>query len=593
MFRMKKMFSGGQIWKWPTRKEWVIFVVLVAIYMFCTAFVLNGDGSYGYAMVQKITDPGAFSSNDLALNGSLKGNFLFYKILAFLPFFQDNFVAWDFAMSFFLSIFLLLCWYNIFIHLIDDKIAVWLGFFFMLFTDERLSLGGATIPLFYLSSIVSVLHLQIFSLLLFFKKYYLPCFILLGFTTYFHPAAGFFFLLVLGATLFFESIKEKKVGEFAKIVTVSALICLPNLVLLKSNLDINAVSGDFFSIFYPMKGGHAYPQDYYFAYLFTLISLVLAGITFRKKIFDINNQKIIFKIILFTLIAVVVWLVNLFFIKNLFVFYLYFAMRSTYILKPLIALLLSIIAFALVREKKFLSLVAAGLILVSLISPNYEKAWIFLAPVLVWVLIRDYFASFDEQVYNFFKRFFFKFNRKALVYIPAAALVVVALILFGNKFNNKWVKLVNLTKGQNDFNFSFNKELNFGINKSNPDFSSVLNWAKNFKGKMIIVPPDNCLMNTFRFITKNSVYINTCDMAQLTYVPENYFEGWRRMQQIGFRIKSRGEFDTSLYYVLDLVELKEKGAADYIIFDKFSPDYKVKKETPIFQNDHYIVYSLK
>ncbi len=86
---MFKLSFYKELWKWPSAKESVLFVVLVSLCMFGAAFVLNGDGSYGYAMIQKIQDGTAFAANDLAVNGS--GNFLFYRLLSYLPFFSDNF----------------------------------------------------------------------------------------------------------------------------------------------------------------------------------------------------------------------------------------------------------------------------------------------------------------------------------------------------------------------------------------------------------------------------------------------------------------------------------------------------------------------
>ncbi len=584
---------------WPSKKEWFFLVTIIFLYAFGTTFVINGDGTYGYAMVEKLSDPGAFASNDIVVNGSLQGNFLFYKLLVFLPFFQNNFVLWDLVISSVFSIILLLGWYNIFLKLTRSKMTSWMGIFFLLFVDSRLSLGGTLIPLFYLTSISSVQFLQTIGLLLFLNKKYTVSFVLICLSSYFHPASAFFYLAVLVPVLFLEIWKDKRFKYFTGVLVVIAAVLLPNIILVGRNLELPADTQKFFDIFYNLNGhgvGHAYIESYFtLSYTYTIAVLTLLFLIFRKNKQVINEQKTVANILIFSCVAVILWLINLYFIRNLPVFYLYFAMRSTYILKPLLIILLSVLIITFVREKSSFSKVAAVLLVVSLIEPFISLAVLFVLPVIAWMALRDRVVSLDEKLLISSRKIIGKFgldNRRTLILLVVVFLVI-SVGLFGYKFNNKWHKLYRLMRGENLFNYSFSEKRNFGYITAYPEISKVIDWAKSFKGKMIITPPENCLFGNIRFITRNSLYVNICEMGQLSYMPKYYYVGYERLQEIGFRVISRGVFDSSDYNKLDLNELRMKNEADYIIFDKYSTNYFARREKPVFEDKQYIIYSLR
>ena len=186
------------------------------------------------------------------------------------------------------------------------------------------------------------------------------------------------------------------------------------------------------------------------------------------------------------------------------------------------------------------------------------------------------------------------FFHKALIKIFFTLIIIFGLFIFSYRFNDKLYKLYQLINGKNVFNFSFNHESNFGWNKKNPPFGELLDWAKQFKGKMFIVPLlDSDISTGFRFITKNSTYISFFDMGQLSYTPLYYFQGFDRLQELGFVWVGRRGFDLSAYNKLTISEVK-KLDADFIIFDKQSALYTKQKDVlPIYENSRYITYQLR
>ncbi len=463
----------------------------------------------------------------------------------------------------------------------------------MLFTDGRLSLGGSTIPLFYLSSIVSVLYIQTISFWLFINEKYYTCFTLLALTTYFHPASGLFFIMTLMLALLVRIFNERKFGIFVKSGIIGLLIFIPNAVLISKNLSPLRDSVEFFHLFYLLKGGHAFPQDYWFGYLFTFETLIILYFLYKSKKVLIQHLSLVFSLLGIILFFVLVWLVNLFYVQNLQFFYLYLAMRSAYILKPLLSLFLGCAIFAYARDSSLVSKLNIVLILTAAFISNQAWSGVPLAFVIFFELLRKFYSDLDARWYKRVADIFNRVNKRRLIIAVSTISAVLVFWVFGNKYNGKWFKVWNLLNGKNEFNYSFDVSKNYGFKNSNPDFSSLIDWSKGFKGKMFITQPTDCSMNALRFLTKNSIYINTCDMAQLSYVPDSYLLGYERLKKIGFVIKERGVFDESQYYKMNLSDYKSLNEADYIVFDKNHPAFQSKNEKPVFEDRRYVVFKLR
>lgn len=590
---VKKLYSELVF---PRGKELLVLGFFVGVYMLGAAFVINGDSSYSYAMLERMADPTAFASNDITILGNLEGNFLFYRLLYHVPWYAHNFVLSDFLIGSVVTLLLLLAWYNIFFELTRNRGIATAALIVLLFVDDRLSLGGTILPMFYLTSIASVLFAQTFAVFFYLKGHPILSFTILSLTTYFHPPSGLFFLMVLGILFLVQSVQKKEYRPFIWSVIVAAVIFLPNAILVTHRIGEAGDTERFFTIFRQLSGpkhGHNYVESYFEAYLFTLSAWALLVVMYIRKKLLYNRAREIMVMISIIFLVVGVWLINLYTIKHLQIFYLYFAMRSTYLIKPLFICLFSLFAFNAWNKKTLIDRLIAVCLMGSLLVPHIFISITLLAVVALYYL-------FDIGKYNMFTKInntFDYLEQKKTVRYSAVVILVCTLLggasLFLYRHNNKLHKVYRLLQGENVFNFSFDPEKNYGINKAYPPFGEVVDWARQYKGKMFITPPDNCMFSiTFRFITKNSIYSNICDVFQLNYTPRYFYEAYDRMMELHSIYVSPGVFDFTGYNRLQLDDLQKK-QADFVIFDKTSPGYEKHEEKPVFENKQYIIYQLK
>lgn len=593
--RVKSVFLEIKI---PTGWSLALILLSLLIYMFGSAFVLNGDGSYGYAITQRMTDPQAFAYNDLPVVGGVNGNFLFYKLLHYIPFFQNDFVKSDFLISSVISLLLVLAWYNIFSELTNKKFVIIGAVFLMIFVDSRLSIGGTTIPLFYLTSFSSLHFLQIFGLYFFVKKRYILSFVLISLTAFFHPASSIFFLGILGSVLLINSIKTKNYSQLFKPCIAALVILVPNLLFVNKTLGSTGDSENFFRIFYNLNGlgyGHIYAENYPWQYAFTLVAFLLLLIFYYKKLFDFQHKKIIFQIFSIMFLFLGFWLINIYYVHIVQLLYLSWAMRVTYIVKPLFSFLFVLAAFSLVERDNILSKLVAVLLIFSLAVPSFPVAVGILCLLILFFIFNLDKTKTAEKINSFLKQISDKVivkNKTLFIGILLFILAAVA-VLSVYRYNSKVIKLYKLSRGENTFNFNFDINKNYGLDKSDPPFGELLHWAKGFKGKMFITPINDCRFSgAFRFLTKNSIYTNICDMFQNQYLPKEFFEGYDRMLQLNFKIIRRGVFNYTDYNKLELSYLR-KMDADYVVFLKNSEGYMEKPDKPIFENSEFIIYQLR
>lgn len=591
-----------ELWRsirFPRGKELVVLVCMVAAYMLASTFTLNGDGSYGYAMTIRRMDPEAFADNDLGVMGSLKGNFILYDLLYYVPGFARNFPLADVLISFPIGLLLLLAWYNIFLEITKNKWVTVASLFLMLFVGERFAIGGSTIPLFYLSPVSSVLFAQTWALFFFLKKKPVFSIVIASLTTYLHPPSGIFFMCVFALLMLYDAWKTKQYRQVITGILSAGILFLPNIFLALHRIGPVIDAEKFFRLFYSLNGywfGHIYIQSYPDAYAFTLSAwFFLLYLKKQKQFTSLAYTAILFRFFIAAFLLVGIWLVNVYVVHHVQFFYLYFASRATYIIKPLFILLFTVVGWNLYQKKTLTSVGAAGTLVASLIVPSHRVGLALL------LLCAFYFLFHIEQVCAGARwnttllrdESARGVSRRRLLMIPPLIVAVIVLGMFEHKFNNKLHKVYRLLHGENLFNFSFDIEKNYGLTKAHPTFGGVLDWAKQYKGKMFIIPPNNCMFSgAFRFITKNSIYVNTCDLFQLSYIPEYFFAAYDRLLELNFTVLGFGVFDWSRYNLLDLEYLKTKDA-DFAIFDKTAPGYYERAEKPVYENNQYIIYALR
>lgn len=569
----------------PRGMELLLILVFVGAYALLNAFVICGDCFFGYAITEKIMHPEWFHTSDLVVSTGAK-NFLFYRLLANIPWFLDNFNLRDFVLSAPLTLLLVLGWYNIFFELTKNKKITLLAIFFLLFSDTKLFLHGYPIPFFVLTSIGSVHFVQVFAFYFFLKKKYLLSTVLLGLTFYLHPASGLVYLSIILCCLAIEAYKTKKYRLILKPMFVACLIIIPYVILLGENLYLHAEEKNrFFELTFALKQFTTLFISEYFhrSYVYTFAALALTMFLMHTNRFMIDHKEKIRSFIIIGFVGSGLWLINLYFIQNLNVFYTLFIARAFYILKPLLLLhivwtfndfftrkniVLKLFALVLVASFMTFSSLVGGIVLLCAIAVYFAES------KFPWLKVKDEYKE-----------------KKNLILLIGC--IVLAGILFGYLRNNKFYKLYQLVQGKNTFNFSFDFDTNYSISKMDPEFSALLDWAKQYKGKMFVVPIEG--RNNFvyfRYMTKNGIYANIDDLGQLTYSPHDFLEGYNRMVELGFKITESGILDFSGYGSIAMEKLKTTGA-DFAIFDKKSPGYSTRLEIPVFETERFVVYQLK
>lgn len=252
-----------------------------------------------------------------------------------------------------------------------------------------------------------------------------------------------------------------------------------------------------------------------------------------------------------------------------------------------------LISFDLAARHDLLAKLLAVLLLISLVVSTSLQGFILIVAIAAYYFFEDKIASFLK---NYLKFLYLDPRYLSKIYAFGITFVILFTVaLFGYKFNNKFYKIYRLFRGENVFNFSFDVNRNYDLHNSCPECSEFMDWAKHYKGKMFIAPYGVSYFTYIRYLTGNSLYIS--NMGQLSYAPRFYLLGYQRMLETGVKIKNRvvyGEeyYDTADYYKIPLERFK-KLEADFVVFDKNSPNYTPKDAKPVFENQKIVVYSLR
>lgn len=574
----------------PSKKELLVLGLVLFVFMFFQAFKMNGDSAYGYPITEKIMHPSYYPNDDLVV-GAASGNFLFYRLLAHFPLFTDNFFLRDFILSIPLTILLILGWYNIFFELSNDRKFTIISIFFLLFSDGKLFLHGYPLPFFTLTSIGSVLFLQIFAFYFYLKDRMSLSFSLLALSSYLHPAAGFSIFGTLGILFAIKSIKEKKYIKLVKAFALPLLIILPSIYLVGKKFGMDTDIASFVDVFYRVRSFSAVFIDDYFSrtYLYTLgsFSLILY-LNFKGKINFNHHQKVI-NLMIAGFIGSFFWLINSYFFHYLPFFYTLYIARIFYLIEPLTIFILLYIIHGLLVNEKIIAKVLAALLVLSMVTMTSFQGFIVLLAVF-------FFYVFEERIK--FNNLFFsnikinKFNENKLLKVFIVFAVIATALIFGYARGNKYLKFYKFIRGENTFNFSFDANKNYALARTRPLYSELLDWAKQIHGNMFLLPLDgDDDYDYFRYITKNGSFITTDDLGQLGYSPKYFMIGFDRLNYLGVRLEGNEVWDYSGYERLDLNNLKKMGI-NYAIFNKYFDGFRRPSQgfLTVFENDQFLVY---
>lgn len=631
--------------KWlhiPNKKDLLLLFGLVVLYLFVYLFLQDEglgatDSFSAYPITVATSDPSTYSKNDLLVEAGISGNFVFYKLLSYVPFFKDNFVVRDVVLGFPFFVLYIFAWYNLFFELSKDKKITFACLFFLLFADGKFGLNWSSPSVFGLNSITLVHFLQIFSILFFLKKKFIVSFALLSLTTYFHPASGMVFLSVLGSVLLLECIREKNIKMLVKPAVASLLILLPNIFMLRHGVGSSIDTKTYFDIFYNFQT-HAYLEDHFReGYLYTLAIFGVLLIDRFKNIIALEHKKTITAFVVFSFLGSLVWLLNVYYIHSVSVVYTFFITRIFYIVRPLFILFTLLCAKYLFEQKKFSARLMSFFLLLSLIEFTSIQGMLIVLPVLVyfsifrtrleqifleskWRYVAGVaaFVCYGSAIYlrltsgNFLNKIFDHISAQKNLLIFSISMGVAFLVLVFHKkifrlFSSPRIRFVHVIvfvallvgvrflvfQGSGGVQLrTLEKSRNYGYDAVEESYHELVNWAKEFKGKMFVVPPYDNNFGTFRYLAHNSLYIHHGDINQLMYSEEHYYKGFKRLEELGIKVQKRRTFDWSAYNNLSIDYLKNtKG--DFVIFDKSAEGFSAKEGvSPIYENTKYAVYTL-
>lgn len=593
---------------------------------------INGDSLLAWPITESIALNKLYNSNDLIIKAGVEGNFMFYQILGYFPFFKHNYPLRDFIIYVPLFFCYITFWYFIFLEISQSKNIAKITLLFFLFSDNKLGINWSNAPMPFLASVSSIHFLQVLSLFLLIKQRYNISFLILSLTSYFHPGSSLSYFLIFSSIILYKFYKEKKLRLLiAPIIYILAFT--PNFYLILSKYDSAFnLPANYFNIFNIFQY-HAYISDHindgYF-YTFSLIFIVLKFL-YHKDSFKYKNELL--QIFIFSIVWCILWFINLYFFKNLSFIHTYLVTRVFYLLKPLIILLffcfLSDIYqdFKTNLDKAFIS--AVGLTII-IFSPIYSS--VIVLSFLIYLinrkigLISFIFIStiyllilWNMTGHNFsnLKLYILKLNPNfSFVFLESLLFVFVVLILkiyyrkYSLNVNNKLPQLMlvlfllifvssdrtlmvfkNIKNNKKVLNLSWDNY--FGISEYASDYAKLVSWAKEHPYNLFVVPPDEDIFLSFRYLTKNGLFVTEGDINQLMYSPKYYVQAFERLKLLGINIEGRHKTNYDNYYKVPIEDLK-KTNANYIVYNKS----KLMNLLPniykrAYENDTYLVFEIQ
>lgn len=608
-------------------------LIFVVIFFMFRLKPLNGDSLLAWPIIESFVNVELYPLDDLIIKAGKEGIFYFYKLLSFSPFFKDNYPLRDFLI--YLPIFYLYTffWFLIFLNISNDRRLSLIAIIYFLFSDSKLGLNWSTNPMPMLVSISSVHWAQVFSLYLFFNKRYNFSLFFLALTGYFHPGSTISYFLVFSSVLLYKLYKTRNLKLLISLL-IYFITSIPIFYLIiKNTQSSHLLTSEYFEI-YNVFQYHAFLEDHFKeGYVYTFILIILNVFCWNDDKNKINHKVDLFLFLTFSLIWGVLWFFNLYFFKNTSFIHTYYVTRIFYLLKPLIILFFILTLNELINNKfKIWDSVSISLLLMTLLIFSPIVSLIIILSFVIYYRNREsgiivFFISLiifcivsKKLGYANFKLLIFKnfsFNKLILFEVGYALLIFIFLKNLEAKKkqnyekNNKFVftmaawltfllifftsertitKMKKIFKGEIFLELSWKNY--FGQKEIYPDYSMILNWASNIRGKMFIIPPNEYEFLSFRYLTKNGLYISEFDINQLMYSPKYYFEGFKRLKFLGLKIQGRHKTSYEDYGSLSLEELT-KTNADYVIFNKKMKGFKKKNFPPIYENEKYVVYKLR
>lgn len=611
-------------------------------------YVLSSDPLLAWPITDSIAHPERYSSADLLVQAGITGNFLLYRLLAYLPILKDNFPLRDFLIYtpiYFLTLF---AWRKVFTELGANRSVATMSILLLILSDNKLSLNWAHVVPAYFVSATSVQFLQVFGLLCFLKNRRNLALSITAASGYFHPASALSFGSVYIAIIVYDAYKNSSWRDLEPIF-LFIVIFLPNVLMIALNSQGSfAASKEYFKTFEKYQP-QAYLGDHFrMGYAYTLAVIALVYRYHTTICSGLSRQRELFLFIAIGLVGSCVWIINLYTLKNLQCIQSFFLMRIFSLIHPLLIFLIVTTAVSLYATSK--SLLDRVIVVLFLLTPlHYFSPTISLLivvtctffvleiswwPLLLGTLMTIYFgllvtlndSTLSEMIgnignvgkgivgneLNWFQVGVLIISVPLTLWLPFLGdrptslakghqnrlyiifICVIAII----SFRSAYKKI-----GKIDFNvrnsFNFNSSDYWGVRTSDRSYAELLDWVRQSPYKLFSVPPYDDRFLSFRFLSGKGVYIFHRDIAQLMYSPNYYLEGVHRLLEVagnspdlpkafmsGEMQRRNGEYEANCR---KLIVNRQFNA---IIFErKRFVVAECKNNTPVFENDKYVVFS--
>ncbi len=604
--------------------------------------ILAVDSLLAWPITESMLHPDWYGSEDLIVRAGVTGNFLLYKLLAYIPLLQDNLPLRDVLIYLPIFFLYLMVWYDLFFTICEDRILSFISVLFLLFSDAKLGLNWSNAPIPHLLSVTSVQFLQVFSFSLFLKGNRNFALVIIALTGYLHPATSLTFGFVLSLLVFVDAVRDRELKHLSPALFF-ALLYLPNALMIAGNSQgALQVTENFFKIF-ALFQYHVFLGDHFregYAYTLALIALLLLSI--QKGLISTCHDRFLLTFIVVSVICSALWLLNVYTLKNLQMIQTYFIMRIFYLLKPLVILLAlmlyrnlsenrpladRMVLLALPASFLWLSPIASLIIVIGITCYLKRRHIAMIAVAIVIGICIAFMLGVDTQPKQLFE-YLGKIPRSNEMVAAELLLLVAYLTLVlpwtvsnvaGNprttiaptisgKVTILFLIILLLVLGKIPFRayalvedvvsgtgpgVSLSRATSYGLSRRNPDYHALIIWAGRAHGKTFVVPPYDLEFASFRYLSGNGVYIHQYDINQLMYSPRYYQPGYERLLALGLDPKSGPKYRWRWGYnqlpLKALADLK----ADYIVFGRPAPPEVESAGIPVvFKNARYVVYSL-
>lgn len=624
--------------------DWLTLACITAVVFLQRYYVLSSDPLLAWPITDSIAHPERYSSEDILIQAGVSGNFLLYHLLAYVPLLKENFPLRDFLLYVPIYFFTLLAWWKVFTELGASRAVATMSILLLVCSDDKLALNWAHVVPAYFISATSVQFLQIFGLLWFLKSRRNLALSVTALSGYFHPATALSFGVVYCVIICYDAIRNRSWSNLSPVLLFT-IIFVPNvLVIVLNSQGSFAVSEAYFEMFERYQP-QAFLGDHFrmgYAYTLAVIAFVYRYHTTTGAGF--HHKREIFLFIAIGLAGCVMWLANLYSVRNLQFIQTFFLMRMFSLIHPLLVFLIvatavslyassksflsrAIVAFFLLSPLIYFSPPVALIIVASCAAYAFGKSWwphlfgILIALYLGTVVIlhnvpmaetRGYIVN-ARRVGNEFNWF------QAGVLLTSVAMILRSTLLrerptaltkggyhlpiiFFCAMAVVFLRPTYIRMKQADFKFSaifnFNHHDYWGVRSSAPAYAELLDWVRQSPDKLFSVPPYDDRFLSFRYLSGKGVYIFHRDIAQLMYSPTYYVKGIHRLTDVAgnapYLPKSfmNGEvIRTNGQYEANCRKLMASGQFDAIIFErKRLASAECLNASPVFQNDTYVVF---